>query len=180
MKTLFNIYIVFFFLLLGPEAIAKSLPMKRVQTVETVWVPMEEADQETVIEEQGEIKSVEIPENTQEAVPLFKEAVSEEPPSMEAEEEVKIVKSEDIPDLQIKTPNAKEGQQPPVIQVIYQGYDSKKKEEKKELPKVVEREAEVPPEDFKVIKEQVEKLIKEKGKKKGKEGGDIYNFYFRS
>lgn len=180
MKILANIYVIFFFLLFGPEAIAKSLPMKRVQTVETVWVPMEEADMETVIEEKGEIKSVEIPEGSQEAVPLFKEAVSEPPPARE--EEMQVVQSEELPDLQIKAPKAKEGQQPPVIQVIYQGYEPKKEQKEKveESPKIVEREKVTPPVDPEALKEQVKKLIEKKGKKKSKEGGDIYNFYFRS
>lgn len=176
MKVLFNIYVVIFFFVFGPEAVAKSLPMKKVQTVETVWIPMEESEVEEL---EAGIEAVEIKEGQEGAVPLFKEAIVAEEIQPEA-----VVVEEVAAGVRIQTPPLKEGEQRPIIQVIYQGIPKpqKKVEPPVEEPEVVEVPAvveapvigEVPP----IVEEKIEAQKRLPSKKK--KPGDVYNFYFRS
>lgn len=159
MKSLFNIIAVFSFLLFGPEVMAKSLPMKKVQTVETVWVPMDPGEVEEISEG---VEAVEVEPGSGEAVPLFKEGLeAEQQPVQEV-----VSQDKDLPQIQVKNP---QGGQQPVIQVIYQGMPPVRAEKKAVVAKPVKAPV--------VEKPQ---LIK-KTKKKQKNGkGDIYNFYFSS
>lgn len=155
-KNLFNVSMAFAFFLLGPEVLAKSLPMKKVQTVETVWVPMDPGEIE--VPEEG-IEAVEIEENQQGAVPLFqKPTVSKVVPVQEK------AQVQDLPKIFVQEPKGQSIDQRPVIQVIYQTGESEpqivstQEEEKKSKPVEIKKEEPLPP----------------------PEKGDTYNFYFQS
>jgi len=164
-KILLNAYFVLCLCLIGPEAVAKSLPMKKVQTVETVWVPMDPGEVEQVDEV---IEAVELPEGQQGAVPLFKES-QVEVPDVPAQENEAVVAKEIPEGVQVQTPP---GGKQPIIQVIYQGVHPPKKS----APVIAQPLA--PPV---VVKPKPKKIRTRKpAKKTKKKKGDTYNFYFRS
>ena len=176
LRILLNAYIFLFLFIFGPEVVAKSLPMKKVQTVETVWVPM---TQDEISESEDVIEAVEIPEGQQGAVPLFKEAMSDEVSAIDdvvAEAEESVIVAKEIPEggVQVQTPP--DGQRP-IIQVIYQG-TKPKKEVAKIVPKPVPPPVVDQTEPQPVVSEPV--FVPKKPKRTKKKPGDIYNFYFKS
>jgi hypothetical protein len=146
---LYNAYLVLCVFFFAPEILAEGLPMKKVQTVETVWVPIESSEVEST---EKVIEAVEIPENSQGAVPLFKEGSS----YIIKKKPAPQVTATELPQegLQIKTP---EGAERPIIQVIYQG-DGPSLEQLKQI-------------------EEAKKMVKAMKPEEPK-GGDTYNFYF--
>lgn len=172
MNTFMNAYLVFCLLVFGSEAVAKSLPMKKVQTVETVWVPMDPSEVEETLDETEE---VEVSTGNSGAVPLFKESVQEAQVSQTQPEVAEVEAGEPSTAkingqaIQVETPPGER----PIIQVIYQGVKPKKTpvpEKPKEKP--MKQTVQPPPPPQPVVEEPspVEK----------KKKGDVYNFYFSS
>ena len=167
LKLLLNVYLVLAFFLLGPEALAKSLPMKKVKTVETVWIPV---DPEEIEQLDPGTEVVEISDDQNGAVPLFKETPPEvaRPVGASVEEPVRSqsvpVEAEELPKVLVhKSEKGKEDQRP-IIQVIYQNQPEGVPVQAIQIPPKPEKKPEVKPVP----------------KKEPKEKGDIYNFYFRS
>jgi hypothetical protein len=73
MESLLKIYWLLLLLLLGPEAVAHSLPAKEVQTVETTWIPVAGGEVKEVAEMW---ESVEVPPGAKGAIPLFRRDVT--------------------------------------------------------------------------------------------------------
>ncbi len=173
MKVFYNVYFVLFFLIMGPEAVAKSLPMKKVQTVETVWVPM---NQEEVDQSVEAIEAVEIEDSQQGAVPLFKETASQ-PPVVPAREDPRPkVMSQALPGVQVQRLEGEGPNERPIIQVIYQGV---KDPSVAATPPVSPPAPKPPPVVPVTVPEESPKELKSPVKNK-KSKGDVYNFYFQS
>ena len=176
MRVLMNVYLVLFFFIFGPEAVANSLPMKKVQTIETVWVPVEqgEIDDSTEV-----IEAVELKEGQQGAVPLFKESQMGPPPPSREDPRPNVVSQEmpkPPPGVQIKTAEGLAPDERPIIQVIYQGVKppsppKKKMEPLPAPPSPIAEEPAVPIGESKPLNPQ---------EKPKKPRGDTYNFYFSS
>ncbi len=173
MRVLYNVYFVLFFLILGPEAVAKSLPMKKVQTVETVWVPM---SQEEVDQSVEAIEAVEIEDTQQGAVPLFKEATTPAPPAPARDDPRPKVVSQSLPGVQVQRIEGEGPEERPIIQVIYQGV--KDPSVPPAQPPALQDPKPAPTVPVPVTNESLKPLESPVKNKKVK--GDVYNFYFSS
>lgn len=166
LKILFNVYLVLAFFLLGPEALAKSLPMKKVKTTETVWMPV---DAEEIEQLDEGIEAVEISSDQQGAVPLYKEvpAAAPTPAPIQVAKPPEVampVGWEQGPRVLVKKPEKGKEDQRPIIQVIYQNQPEGMPAQAIQIPPKPEKKPEVKPAETNEPEEK----------------GDIYNFYFRS